>query len=76
MESPGGSEWLGAAGAPLVSMVRLVRYRDQPTVEVEQRVAGDPAVIWALVTDIELPARYSSELQSVEWVQGHAVERG
>jgi uncharacterized protein YndB with AHSA1/START domain len=47
-----------------------MRYRDQPTVEVETRVVGDPAVIWNLVTDITLPARYSVELQSVEWLDG------
>jgi len=47
-----------------------MRYRDQPTVEVEERVVGDPARIWDLVTDIELPARFSEELQSVEWLDG------
>jgi len=45
-----------------------VRYRDCPTVEVSEKVSGTPAEVWALVTDIELPVRYSSELQSVEWV--------
>jgi Polyketide cyclase / dehydrase and lipid transport len=47
-----------------------MRYHDQPTVEVETRVVGDPAVIWDLVTDIGLPARFSEELQSVEWLDG------
>ena len=47
-----------------------MRYRDQPTVEVTERVAADPEVIWGLVTDIELPARFSTELQSVEWLDG------
>lgn len=47
-----------------------MRYRDQPTVEVEERVAADPAVIWDLVTDIGLPARVSNELQRVEWLDG------
>ena len=47
-----------------------MRYRDQPTVEVEERVAGDPAAIWALVTDINLPARFSGELRRVEWIDG------
>lgn len=44
-----------------------MRYRDCPTVEVEERIVGDPAVIWALLTDITLPARFSDELQSAEW---------
>ncbi len=47
-----------------------MRYRDCPTVQVEERIAGDPAAIWALVTDINLPARFSEELQSVEWLDG------
>jgi hypothetical protein len=47
-----------------------MRYRDQPTIEVEERVVGDPELIWALVTDIDLPARFSGELQSVEWLDG------
>jgi hypothetical protein len=45
-----------------------MRYRDQPTVEVEERMVGDPEVIWDLVTDITLPTRFSAELQSVEWL--------
>ena len=48
----------------------IVRYRDRPTVEVEERIAADPAAIWALVTDIDLPARFSDELQTVEWIGG------
>ncbi len=47
-----------------------MRYRDRPTAEVTERVHADPEVIWALVTDIELPARFSAELQSVEWLDG------
>jgi Polyketide cyclase / dehydrase and lipid transport len=54
-----------------------MRYRDQPTVQVEQRIVGDPSTIWDLVTDITLPARFSTELQSVEWLDGAtAVEVG
>ena len=45
-----------------------MRYRDQPTVEVTQRVRCDVPTAWALVTDITLPARCSPELQSVEWL--------
>ena len=47
-----------------------MRYRDQPTIEVEQRVAASPEAVWALVTDIDLPARFSGELQSAEWLDG------
>ena len=45
-----------------------MRYRDQPTIEVTQRVKCDIPTAWALVTDIGLPARCSPELQSVEWL--------
>ncbi len=45
-----------------------MRYRDQPTVEVTQRVRSDVDAAWQLVTDIEVPARCSSELQAVQWL--------
>lgn len=45
-------------------------YRDSPTVEVELRFPADPAEVWALVSDIALPARGSSELYEVEWLDG------
>lgn len=47
-----------------------MRYRDCPTVEVEERIAGAPAEIWALITDINLPSRFSDELQEAEWIDG------
>ncbi|MBS9534764.1 SRPBCC family protein [Mycobacterium sp. M1] len=47
-----------------------MRYRDCPTVEVSDRVVGDVDQIWAAVTDIGLPARFSAELQRVEWLDG------
>ncbi len=54
-----------------------MRYRDQPTVEVTQRVRCDVPTAWQLVTDINLPARCSSELRTVEWLdEAHAVEVG
>jgi hypothetical protein len=45
-----------------------VRYRDQPTVEVSARVRCDIDTAWKIVTDIDFPARCSSELQSAEWL--------
>ncbi len=47
-----------------------MRYRDQPTIEVTQRVHCDVATAWNYVTDITVPARCSAELQSVEWLGG------
>lgn len=45
-----------------------MRYRDQPTIEVTQRVRSDVMSAWRAVTDIRLPARCSTELQDVEWL--------
>lgn len=45
-----------------------MRYRDQPTVEVAQRVRCEVAAAWQLLTDIGLPARCSPELQAVSWL--------
>jgi len=47
-----------------------VRYRDQPTIEVTQRVRCDVPTAWAYVTDITVSPRCSKELQSVEWLDG------
>jgi hypothetical protein len=34
------------------------------------RVAASPEAAWALVTDINVPAQFSPELQSAEWLDG------
>ncbi|WP_371583279.1 SRPBCC family protein [Streptomyces sp. NBC_01314] len=53
-------EWTGA------------RYADKPSVEVHTWIAAPPARVWALVADIELMPRWSSELESVEWLDGRS----
>ena len=45
-----------------------MKYADGPTVEVEVRVDAPPSVVWGLVTDIDLPSRFSSEFQGAQWV--------
>jgi hypothetical protein len=45
-----------------------MRYADGPTAEVEIHVDAPPSAVWALVSDIEVPARFSSELQGAEWL--------
>ncbi|KAB1153017.1 SRPBCC family protein [Micromonospora sp. DT46] len=47
-----------------------MRYVDGPAVECDLHVAADPARVWELVTDIELPARFSPELRRVRWLDG------
>ena len=45
-----------------------MRYGEGPTTEVHVQVEAPVERVWALVTDIELPARFSSELQSAKWL--------
>ncbi|MFG1777705.1 SRPBCC family protein [Micromonospora sp. NPDC049048] len=47
-----------------------MRYVDGPAVECDLHLAADPARVWELVTDIELPARFSPELRRVRWLDG------
>ena len=51
-------EWTGA------------RYADKPTVEVRIWIDAPPARVWEFVSSIELMPAMSSELQSVEWLDG------
>jgi uncharacterized protein YndB with AHSA1/START domain len=44
-----------------------LRYADCPGAEAETMIAAAPARVWELVSDITLPARFSSELQAAEW---------
>jgi hypothetical protein len=46
------------------------RYADCPTVEVEVIVDAPTPVVWPLIADIELPARFSSEVRSATWLDG------
>ncbi|RNL82647.1 SRPBCC family protein [Halostreptopolyspora alba] len=40
------------------------------TVEVESRIEAAPERVWELASDITVPARFSGELQRVEWNDG------
>ena len=44
---------------------------DGPGTVVEADIRADPAAVWAQVTDINLPARFSEEFQGAEWADGH-----
>lgn len=41
-----------------------LRYAEGPTVEVDVLVHAPPATLWALVSDITLPLRFSGELRA------------
>jgi hypothetical protein len=45
-----------------------MRQGDEPEVSVEVVVAAAPEVVWALVSDIDLPARFSDEFQGAQWL--------
>jgi Polyketide cyclase / dehydrase and lipid transport len=50
--------------------VSELRYGDCPTVQAEVVVAATPEVLWRLVSDIQLPAKFSSEFAGAEWLEG------
>lgn len=45
-----------------------MKYADGPTVEVDTLIDAPPAVVWALVSDITTPVRFSEELQEARWI--------
>lgn len=47
-----------------------MRYGDGPSVEVEILVHASIDLLWELVSDINLPARFSDEFRGAEWVDG------
>ena len=47
-----------------------VRLADGPGTVVEADIGAKPAEVWAEVTDINLPARFSEEFQGAEWADG------
>ena len=47
-----------------------LRYHDCPSTQAEVLIAAPAAVVWALVCDIQLPARFSSEFNGGEQLGG------
>lgn len=47
-----------------------MRWIDGPRAEAEVFVNAMPSQVWPVVSDIELSARFSPELQRVEWLDG------
>jgi uncharacterized protein YndB with AHSA1/START domain len=45
-----------------------MRYADGPTVTVDVLIDAAPDAVWALVSDIDLPARFSSEFLGGTWI--------
>lgn len=47
-----------------------MRYADGPSAAAEVTIAAPIGAVWALVTDLGIPARFSDELQGAEWLDG------
>jgi len=45
-----------------------MRYADGPTAEVTALIEAPIETIWSLVTDIDLPARFSTEFRGATWL--------
>ncbi len=45
-----------------------MRYADGPTVEVSTTIHAPIETVWALVTDLDLPARFSTEFLGATWL--------
>jgi len=45
-----------------------MRYADGPEMIVSVEIEAPVATVWGLVTDINLPARFSDEFQGAEWL--------
>lgn len=45
-----------------------MKYADTPTVDVEVFIDAPVERVWSLVSDINLPARFSAELQEARWL--------
>jgi uncharacterized protein YndB with AHSA1/START domain len=48
----------------------MVRYADSPAARAEIHIAAPPSAVWPLVSDITVPARFSTELISTQWTEG------
>ena len=53
-----------------------MRYADGPEAEVGIDIAAAPAVVWGLVTDINLPVQFSDEFTGAEWLDGDVLALG
>lgn len=51
-------------------MTAPLRYADGPTTEVSRLIAAPPHELWVHVSDINLPAKFSTEFQGAEWLDG------
>ncbi len=48
-----------------------MKYADCPTAQATIEIAAIPNAVWQLVSDIELSARFSTEVSGADWIDGH-----
>ena len=53
-----------------------MRLSDHPSVEVDVHVDATAPAVWDLVTDVNLPARFSSEFRGAEWLDDETPDLG
>ena len=53
----------------------MVGYAESPTASHSIDIAAAAERVWALVTDIDLPARFSDEFRGAEWLDGATSPR-
>lgn len=53
-----------------------LRYADCPTVAVDIVIHAPPEAVWEFVSDIQLPARFSSEFLGAEWLDAAGPAAG
>jgi len=46
----------------------MVKYADSPSTEVSVHVDATPADLWPLISDINVPGSFATELQRAEWI--------
>lgn len=46
----------------------MAMFADGPVVEVTASIDASVSAVWALVTDINIPARFQDEFQGAEWI--------
>jgi uncharacterized protein YndB with AHSA1/START domain len=51
----------------------ILRYSDGPSTEASIDIAAPPERVWALISDLQLPARFSNEFQGAELFGGATV---
>ncbi len=54
----------------------MARLADLPIVQVSTHIDASPHIVWALVSDINLPAQFQSEFTGAEWIDAGEIDVG